>query len=86
MARYQDLSDFESGIIIGAREMGHSISEVAIRYILPDHLHSFMSFVHSDGLVQFQQDNATPHASRVAGSRNTLLTLDTSIGHLNPQR
>ncbi|GBL62645.1 hypothetical protein AVEN_271331-1 [Araneus ventricosus] len=34
--------------------------------ILPDHLHSFMSIVHSDGLGQFQHDNATPHASRVA--------------------
>ncbi|GBM64994.1 hypothetical protein AVEN_14085-1 [Araneus ventricosus] len=34
--------------------------------ILPDHLHSFMSIVHSDGLGQFQQDNATPHESRVA--------------------
>ncbi|GBM86094.1 hypothetical protein AVEN_41236-1 [Araneus ventricosus] len=33
--------------------------------ILPDHLYSFMSIVHSDGLGQFQQDNATPHASRV---------------------
>ncbi|GBM27353.1 hypothetical protein AVEN_120942-1 [Araneus ventricosus] len=34
--------------------------------ILPDHLHSFVSIVHSDGLGQFQEDNATPHASRVA--------------------
>ncbi|GBN69105.1 hypothetical protein AVEN_142743-1 [Araneus ventricosus] len=34
--------------------------------ILSDHLHSFMSIVHSDGLGQFQKDNATPHASRVA--------------------
>ncbi|GBN95765.1 hypothetical protein AVEN_3715-1 [Araneus ventricosus] len=34
--------------------------------ILSDYLHSFMSIVHSDGLGQFQQDNATPHASRVA--------------------
>ncbi|GBL82973.1 hypothetical protein AVEN_106470-1 [Araneus ventricosus] len=34
--------------------------------ILPDHLHSFISIVHSDGLGQFQQGNATPHASRVA--------------------
>ncbi|GBM80663.1 hypothetical protein AVEN_209857-1 [Araneus ventricosus] len=33
--------------------------------ILPDHLHLFMSIVHSDGLGQFQHDNATPHASRV---------------------
>ncbi|GBM57904.1 hypothetical protein AVEN_237785-1 [Araneus ventricosus] len=37
--------------------------------ILPDHLHSFMSIVQSDGLGQFQQDNATPHASRVATKR-----------------
>ncbi|GBM38139.1 hypothetical protein AVEN_1530-1 [Araneus ventricosus] len=38
------------------------------RYLsnLHDHLHSFMSIVHSDGLGQFQQDNATPHASRIA--------------------
>ncbi|GBN23184.1 hypothetical protein AVEN_24768-1 [Araneus ventricosus] len=34
--------------------------------ILYGHLHSFMSTAHSDGLGQFQQDNATPHASRVA--------------------
>ncbi|GBL80290.1 hypothetical protein AVEN_92216-1 [Araneus ventricosus] len=34
--------------------------------ILSDHLHSFMSIVHSDRLGQFQQDNATPQASRVA--------------------
>ncbi|GBM93095.1 hypothetical protein AVEN_204591-1 [Araneus ventricosus] len=37
--------------------------------ILRDHLHSFMSIVHSDGLGQFQQDNATLHASRVATKR-----------------
>ncbi|GBO11381.1 hypothetical protein AVEN_66854-1 [Araneus ventricosus] len=107
MAGYQDLSDFERGVIIGAREMGHSISEVSMKLgfsrtiisrvyreyrisgktsnflhwcgrlettltgdrhlsILPDHLHSFMPIVHSDGLGQFQQDNATPHASRFA--------------------
>ncbi|GBO12370.1 hypothetical protein AVEN_142017-1 [Araneus ventricosus] len=34
--------------------------------ILPDHLHSFMSILHSDGMGQFQKDNATSHASRVA--------------------
>ncbi|GBL89691.1 hypothetical protein AVEN_104642-1 [Araneus ventricosus] len=32
MARYQDLSDFERGVIIGARKMGHSISEVAMKF------------------------------------------------------
>ncbi|GBN00282.1 hypothetical protein AVEN_216175-1 [Araneus ventricosus] len=34
--------------------------------ILSDHLHSFMPIVHSDVLGKFQQDTATPHASRVA--------------------
>ncbi|GBN64993.1 hypothetical protein AVEN_175641-1 [Araneus ventricosus] len=32
MAFYQDLSDFERGVIVGAREMGHSISEVAMKF------------------------------------------------------
>ncbi|GBM29572.1 hypothetical protein AVEN_206409-1 [Araneus ventricosus] len=33
---------------------------------MSDHLHSFMSIVHSDGLGQFQHVNATPHVLRVA--------------------
>ncbi|GBM29393.1 hypothetical protein AVEN_253914-1 [Araneus ventricosus] len=32
VACFQDLSDFERGVIIGAREMGHSISEVAMKF------------------------------------------------------
>ncbi|GBM98152.1 hypothetical protein AVEN_167423-1 [Araneus ventricosus] len=32
MAGYQDLSDFELGVIVGAREMGHSIPEVAMKF------------------------------------------------------
>ncbi|GBL92454.1 hypothetical protein AVEN_182402-1 [Araneus ventricosus] len=32
MAGYQDLSDFECGVISGARETGHSISEVAMKF------------------------------------------------------
>ncbi|GBO22627.1 hypothetical protein AVEN_77607-1 [Araneus ventricosus] len=54
------------------RDMGPLIrlktTQTSDRYlsILSDHLHSFMSIVHSDGLGQFQQDNATPHASIVA--------------------
>ncbi|GBM79294.1 hypothetical protein AVEN_92051-1 [Araneus ventricosus] len=32
MASFQDLSDFEPGVIVGAREMGHSISEVAMKF------------------------------------------------------
>ncbi|GBM16341.1 hypothetical protein AVEN_28305-1 [Araneus ventricosus] len=32
MAGYQDLSNFERGLIVGAREMRHSISEVAMKF------------------------------------------------------
>ncbi|GBN82917.1 hypothetical protein AVEN_125324-1 [Araneus ventricosus] len=34
--------------------------------ILSDHLHSYMSIVHSDGFGQFQQASATLHTSKVA--------------------
>ena len=34
--------------------------------ILSDHLHPFMSYVHSDGRGRFQQDNAPPHRSIAA--------------------
>ncbi|GBM64307.1 hypothetical protein AVEN_25922-1 [Araneus ventricosus] len=56
--------------------------------ILSDHLHSFMSIVHSDGLGQSSRTIRHPTRRELlpSGSRNTLLTLDTSIGHLNPQR
>ncbi|GFS81772.1 transposable element Tcb2 transposase [Trichonephila clavipes] len=33
--------------------------------ILSDQLHPFMSIVPSDGLGEFQQDNVTPHTSRI---------------------
>ncbi|GBO33348.1 hypothetical protein AVEN_255059-1, partial [Araneus ventricosus] len=32
MAGYQDLSEFEPGVIVCAREMGHSISEIAKKF------------------------------------------------------
>ncbi|GFW59530.1 transposable element Tcb2 transposase [Trichonephila clavipes] len=34
--------------------------------ILSDQLHPFMSIVHSDGLDEFHEENATPHTSRIA--------------------
>ncbi|GFX11552.1 transposable element Tcb2 transposase [Trichonephila clavipes] len=34
--------------------------------VLSDHLHQFMSIAHSNGLGEFQQDNATSHTSRIA--------------------
>ncbi|GFX61861.1 hypothetical protein TNCV_1383591 [Trichonephila clavipes] len=33
---------------------------------LSDHLHPFMLIVHSNGLREFQQNNATPYTSRIA--------------------
>ncbi|GBM17391.1 hypothetical protein AVEN_119435-1 [Araneus ventricosus] len=33
MAGYQDLSEFERGVKVGAREMRHSISEVAMEFV-----------------------------------------------------
>ncbi|GFX40496.1 HTH_Tnp_Tc3_2 domain-containing protein [Trichonephila clavipes] len=32
MADYQDLSEFERGVIVGTREMGHIISEVVMKF------------------------------------------------------
>ncbi|GFS96338.1 HTH_Tnp_Tc3_2 domain-containing protein [Trichonephila clavipes] len=32
MAGYQNLSEFERGVIVSAREMGHSNSEVAVKF------------------------------------------------------
>ncbi|GBN04297.1 hypothetical protein AVEN_173690-1 [Araneus ventricosus] len=32
IAGYQDLSDFERGVIVGAREMGHIISEETMKF------------------------------------------------------
>ncbi|GFS90719.1 transposable element Tcb2 transposase [Trichonephila clavipes] len=34
--------------------------------IQSDHLHPFMSIVHSDGLREFQKDNEALHTSRTA--------------------
>ncbi|GFX33141.1 transposable element Tcb2 transposase [Trichonephila clavipes] len=54
------------------RDMGSLIrldtTLVGDRYImvLSDHLHPFMSIVHSDGLGEFRQDNATPLTSSIA--------------------
>ncbi|GFX68746.1 transposable element Tcb2 transposase [Trichonephila clavipes] len=55
--------------------------------ILSDQLHPFMSIVHSDLLVEFQQVNATPTCPELlqSGSNSTLLNLDTSAGHQKSQ-
>ncbi|GFT10046.1 HTH_Tnp_Tc3_2 domain-containing protein [Trichonephila clavipes] len=45
MAGYQDLSEFGRGVIIGAREMGHDISKVAIKFVFS---HTTISQVYSE--------------------------------------
>ncbi|GBL90080.1 hypothetical protein AVEN_37351-1 [Araneus ventricosus] len=62
MACFQDLSDFERGVIVGAREMGHSISEVAMKFGFS---RTTISRVYREYRVS-DWNNATPHASRVA--------------------
>jgi hypothetical protein len=53
-------------------------------HILADHLHPFMSIVHSDRLGQFQQDSTRPELLK-SDFRNTLLSLNTSTGYQTPQ-
>ncbi|GBN69697.1 hypothetical protein AVEN_107837-1 [Araneus ventricosus] len=54
MAVYQDLSNFERGVIVGAREMGHSISEVATKF---GHSHTTMSRVYLEYRVSGKTSN-----------------------------
>ncbi|GBO34914.1 hypothetical protein AVEN_46787-1, partial [Araneus ventricosus] len=54
--------------------------------ILSDHLDSFMSIPTDWGNSSRTMRHPTRRELLPSGFRNTLLTLDTSIGHLNPQR
>ncbi|GFW47418.1 uncharacterized protein TNCV_4537081 [Trichonephila clavipes] len=55
--------------------------------ILSDHLHPLMSIVHSDNLESFSRKMRRLKRPELlqSGSRDTLLNLDTSAGHQNPQ-
>lgn len=56
--------------------------------ILSDHLYPLMFIVHYDAFKQFQEENESHHITRVSTEWrpiNTLLIVDTSIGHLNIQ-
>ncbi|GFV90335.1 transposable element Tcb2 transposase [Trichonephila clavipes] len=46
--------------------LGMALTSEMYVSILSDHLHPFMSIVHSDRLGEFQQHNTTLHTSRIA--------------------
>ncbi|GBL97882.1 hypothetical protein AVEN_36708-1 [Araneus ventricosus] len=54
MAGYQDLSNFERGLIVSAREMGHSISEVAMKF---GYSHTTISRVYHEYRVSGETSN-----------------------------
>ncbi|GBO16395.1 hypothetical protein AVEN_258374-1 [Araneus ventricosus] len=54
MAGYQDLSNFERGLIVGAREMRHSISEVAMKF---GYSRATISRVYNEYLVSGKTSN-----------------------------
>ncbi|GBM88949.1 hypothetical protein AVEN_146640-1 [Araneus ventricosus] len=54
MAGYQVLSNFERGFIVGAREMGHSISEVAMKFV---YSHTTISRVYHEYRVSGKTSN-----------------------------
>ncbi|GBM28062.1 hypothetical protein AVEN_27449-1 [Araneus ventricosus] len=53
-AGYQDLSNFERGLIVGAREMGHIISEVAMKF---GYSHTTISRVYHEYRVSGKTSN-----------------------------
>ncbi|GFX67715.1 transposable element Tcb2 transposase [Trichonephila clavipes] len=58
-------------VVCSWRDMGSllrlDMTLLSDRYvsILSDHLHPFMSIVHSNGLGEIQKNNSTPHTSRI---------------------
>ncbi|GBM00351.1 hypothetical protein AVEN_179174-1 [Araneus ventricosus] len=65
MAGYQDLSDFEHGVITGAREMGHSISEVAMKF-------GFSRTTISRVYLEYQVSGKTSNFRHRCGRKKTL--------------
>ncbi|GBM50172.1 hypothetical protein AVEN_50066-1 [Araneus ventricosus] len=69
MAGYQDLSDFERGVIIGAREMGHSISEVVMKF-------GFSRTTISRLYCEYRVSGKASNFHRRCGRKRTLKELD----------
>ncbi|GBM42398.1 hypothetical protein AVEN_130276-1 [Araneus ventricosus] len=66
---YQDLCDFERGVIIGAREMGHSISEVAMKF-------GFSRTIISRVYREYRVSGKTSNFRHRCGRKKTLKELD----------
>ncbi|GBM10634.1 hypothetical protein AVEN_7911-1 [Araneus ventricosus] len=69
MADYQDLSDFERGVIIGARAMGHRISDVAIKF-------GFSRTIISQVYREYRISGKTSNFRHRCGRKKTLKELD----------
>ncbi|XP_055932089.1 uncharacterized protein LOC129962367 [Argiope bruennichi] len=61
MSGYQDLSDFQRGLIIGAREMGRSISEATMKFVFS---HTTISNVYREYQVSGKTSNLRQRCSR----------------------
>ncbi|GBM93700.1 hypothetical protein AVEN_74418-1 [Araneus ventricosus] len=61
MACFQDLSDSERGVIVGAREMGRSISEVSMKF---GYSHTTISRVYHEYRVFGKTSNIRHRCSR----------------------
>ncbi|GFU57564.1 uncharacterized protein TNCV_3637251 [Trichonephila clavipes] len=69
MTGYKDLSEFERGVIIGAREMGHSISEVAMKF---EYLRKTISRVY----CEYRKSGKTSNLRRRCGRKRIMQERD----------
>ena len=69
MAGYQDLSDFQRGLIVGAREMGYIISEVAMKF-------GFLRTTISRVYREYQVSGKTSNLRQRCGRKKTLTERD----------
>ncbi|GBL90990.1 hypothetical protein AVEN_184386-1 [Araneus ventricosus] len=69
MAGYQDLSDFERSVIVGAREMRHIISEIAMKF-------GFARTTISEVYREYGVSGKTSNVRHRCGWKKTLKELD----------
>ncbi|GBO22628.1 hypothetical protein AVEN_77608-1 [Araneus ventricosus] len=77
MAGFQDISDFERGVIVGAREVGHSISEVAMKF-------GFLSTTISRVYREYPVSGKTSNFRHQCGRKKDLEKTRPSTSDANP--